>query len=133
MGKCFGLVRVLATVLLLWSPTTVFAAPTPGEATSAAPAKAKKTVAKTATKKAPAKAKKKVAAKQRAPKVRYNAPITSTIIVDAGTGRVLSEDNADVRGYPASLTKMMTLFMLFEALEHRSSSLCGCHYRLSGD
>jgi len=39
------------------------------------------------------------------------------IVIDAGTGRVLSEKNADKRLYPASLTKMMTLYLTFEALE----------------
>jgi D-alanyl-D-alanine carboxypeptidase (penicillin-binding protein 5/6) len=38
------------------------------------------------------------------------------IIVDADTGRVLASSNADVLNHPASLTKMMTLYMTFEAL-----------------
>ena len=111
MGKRFGLVHVLATVLLLWSPSLVFAAPATSDA---APKVAKATATKAAAKKAPAKSKKAV---KRAPKVRYNAPVRASIVVDAATGQVLSEDNADERGYPASLTKMMTLYMLFEALE----------------
>jgi D-alanyl-D-alanine carboxypeptidase len=41
----------------------------------------------------------------------------ASIIIDADTGRVLYEVNADTRNYPASLTKMMTLYMAFEALE----------------
>jgi D-alanyl-D-alanine carboxypeptidase len=43
--------------------------------------------------------------------------IYASIIVDAETGRVLHEAYADSKRYPASLTKMMTLYMLFEALE----------------
>ena len=39
-----------------------------------------------------------------------------SIIIDADTGRVLSEINADSITYPASLTKMMTLYLTFEAL-----------------
>lgn len=39
-----------------------------------------------------------------------------SIIIDAETGRVLSEMNADAITYPASLTKMMTLYLTFEAL-----------------
>ena len=39
-----------------------------------------------------------------------------SIIIDADTGRVLSEMNADSITYPASLTKMMTLYLTFEAL-----------------
>lgn len=41
----------------------------------------------------------------------------SGIVVDAKTGKVLYSHRADARAYPASLTKMMTLYMLFEALE----------------
>ncbi len=41
----------------------------------------------------------------------------SAFIVDANTGKVLYEDNADVQLHPASVTKVMTLYMLFEQLE----------------
>ena len=37
--------------------------------------------------------------------------------MDAETGRVIHEINADTRNYPASLTKMMTLYQVFGALE----------------
>jgi D-alanyl-D-alanine carboxypeptidase len=40
----------------------------------------------------------------------------AAIVMDARTGRVLHEENADSRRYPASLTKMMTLYLVFEAL-----------------
>ena len=39
-----------------------------------------------------------------------------SIVIDVETGRVLSEMNADAITYPASLTKMMTLYLTFEAL-----------------
>src|SRR6202043_848677 len=39
-----------------------------------------------------------------------------SIVIDAETGRVLSEMNAGAITYPASLTKMMTLYLTFEAL-----------------
>jgi D-alanyl-D-alanine carboxypeptidase len=39
-----------------------------------------------------------------------------SIVIEADTGRVLSEMNADAITYPASLTKMMTLYLTFEAL-----------------
>ena len=39
----------------------------------------------------------------------------ASIIIDADTGEVLQEANADVLNYPASLTKMMTLYLVFEA------------------
>ena len=41
----------------------------------------------------------------------------ASIVVDAETGEVLRSRNADIRRYPASLTKMMTLYMLFEAID----------------
>ena len=41
----------------------------------------------------------------------------AAIVVDARTGEVLHEENADVITYPASLTKMMTLYLTFDALD----------------
>jgi D-alanyl-D-alanine carboxypeptidase len=41
---------------------------------------------------------------------------SESIVIDADTGQVLSEMNADAITYPASLTKMMTLYLTFEAL-----------------
>ncbi len=40
----------------------------------------------------------------------------AAIVTEARTGRVLVAANADEPRYPASLTKMMTVYMLFEAL-----------------
>ncbi len=37
-------------------------------------------------------------------------------VLDANTGKVLASENADTLNHPASLTKMMTLYMTFEAL-----------------
>jgi len=41
----------------------------------------------------------------------------ASLVIDANTGQVLHSVNADTRNYPASLTKMMTLYMVFEALK----------------
>ncbi len=41
----------------------------------------------------------------------------ASIVIDYHTGRVLHETNADTRNYPASLAKMMTLYLAFEALD----------------
>lgn len=41
----------------------------------------------------------------------------ASLIMDANSGRVLHETNADLIRYPASLTKMMTLYLLFDALD----------------
>jgi len=43
----------------------------------------------------------------------------SSIVVDTGSGDVLEEVNADQPRHPASLTKMMTLYLTFEALRDR--------------
>ncbi|MFN3462495.1 MAG: D-alanyl-D-alanine carboxypeptidase family protein [Terricaulis sp.] len=39
------------------------------------------------------------------------------LVMDARTNEVLYEDQADAHRFPASLTKMMTLYMVFEAIE----------------
>lgn len=41
----------------------------------------------------------------------------SSIVIDVKAGKVLSAEDPDGLRYPASLTKMMTLYMVFEALE----------------
>lgn len=58
----------------------------------------------------------------------YRAPVPyvekfAAIVVDANTGRVLHERMAHEKRYPASLTKMMTLYLLFEQLEKGNVSL----------
>jgi D-alanyl-D-alanine carboxypeptidase len=44
-------------------------------------------------------------------------PRHAALVIDADTGRVLRNENASARRYPASLTKMMTLYMTFRALQ----------------
>jgi D-alanyl-D-alanine carboxypeptidase len=44
-------------------------------------------------------------------------PKYSGIVIDAKSGKVLYSEDADALRYPASLTKMMTLYLTFEALE----------------
>ncbi len=43
----------------------------------------------------------------------------SSIVLDAESGQIVSQYDADAVTYPASLTKMMTLYLTFEALEHK--------------
>lgn len=49
------------------------------------------------------------------------APLASeryaAIVVDPATGQTLYQANSTVQRFPASLTKMMTLYMLFEAMQ----------------
>jgi D-alanyl-D-alanine carboxypeptidase (penicillin-binding protein 5/6) len=48
------------------------------------------------------------------------SPYSGAIVVDAATGKVLFENNADVRGYPASITKLMVLLVILDAVDtHR--------------
>ncbi len=51
------------------------------------------------------------------PAAAASNPKYASIVIDADTGEVLHERHADQRKFPASLTKMMTLYMLFEAVE----------------
>lgn len=44
-------------------------------------------------------------------------------VIDARTGKVIHSRNADTRLHPASLTKMMTLYIAFEAIERGQISL----------
>lgn len=50
-----------------------------------------------------------------APAVTFAAPFAG-IVMDARTGQVLWEQNADARLHPASLTKMLTLYITFDAI-----------------
>lgn len=47
----------------------------------------------------------------------------SSMVIDASSGSILSAANPDAPRYPASLTKMMTLYMTFEALRDRRLTL----------
>lgn len=42
--------------------------------------------------------------------------VDASLVLDASTGRVLSEKHADELNHPASLTKMMTIYLTFRAL-----------------
>lgn len=50
-----------------------------------------------------------------APVLAFAAPFAG-IVMDARTGKVLWEQNADTRLHPASLTKMLTLYIAFDAI-----------------
>jgi D-alanyl-D-alanine carboxypeptidase len=49
---------------------------------------------------------------------QYRGEISS-IVLDANTGAVLQQDAPTLQRFPASLTKLMTLYMVFEALRDR--------------
>lgn len=46
------------------------------------------------------------------------AQYRAALVADMDTGRILYQENANVQNYPASLTKIMTLYLTFDALEH---------------
>ncbi len=47
----------------------------------------------------------------------------AALVMDARNGEVLHARNADTRLHPASLTKMMTLYIVFEAVQHGEISM----------
>ncbi len=51
------------------------------------------------------------------------SPPSASIVVDGNTGRVLEASNPDALRHPASLTKVMTLYLLFERLKAGKISL----------
>ena len=57
-----------------------------------------------------------------APVAVLSAPYAA-MVIDARSGEVLHSRNADTRLHPASLTKMMTLYIAFEAIERGEISL----------
>src|ERR1019366_4418106 len=46
-------------------------------------------------------------------------PYLGAIVVDAATGKVLVEDKADAKGYPASMLKLMDLLIILERIEQK--------------
>lgn len=57
-------------------------------------------------------------AKAKAAAAESYQPSTASIVVDANSGAVMQASNADSPRHPASLTKIMTLYLLFERLEN---------------
>jgi len=48
--------------------------------------------------------------------ITYGEPKDTAIVMDAGTGEILFAERADSPRYPASVTKVMTMYLAFEAL-----------------
>lgn len=63
------------------------------------------------------------AGKKKKPQSVILAPIPTSLVVDTKTGKVLHAENAKERIYPASLTKLMTLYMMFEAIDSGKLSM----------
>ncbi len=60
---------------------------------------------------------------RRAPASGVNDPRYAALIMNAKTGEIYHSRASETKRYPASLTKMMTLYLLFEALEQKKVSL----------
>jgi len=50
--------------------------------------------------------------------IAHASDYKAALVADIDTGRVLYQENANDLNYPASLTKIMTLYLTFDALEH---------------
>ena len=50
-------------------------------------------------------------------------PVQTSLVIDSKTGKILHEKNSTTKIYPASLTKVMTLYLLFESIESGKFSL----------
>lgn len=53
----------------------------------------------------------------------YVVPPETSLVIDMNEGKVLHAQNANLRIYPASLTKVMTLYLTFEAMEKGKLSI----------
>jgi D-alanyl-D-alanine carboxypeptidase len=62
-------------------------------------------------------------AKRRKKRAQAYSPPYSEIVVDINSGKVLRAVNPDAPRFPASITKVMTLYMLFEQLERGKMTL----------
>lgn len=63
------------------------------------------------------------AARKKRPAGGGYSPPYATMVVDVKTGRTLQAENEDELRHPASITKVMTLYLLFEQLEQGKLSL----------
>jgi D-alanyl-D-alanine carboxypeptidase (penicillin-binding protein 5/6) len=56
-------------------------------------------------------------------KVISRDPWLGAIVLDAASGKVLYEDHADTKGYPASVLKLMDLLIILEKIEQKQLTL----------
>lgn len=53
----------------------------------------------------------------------WNVDAESAVLMEASTGKVMYEKNGSAKLSPASITKIMTLYLIFEALENQEITL----------
>jgi D-alanyl-D-alanine carboxypeptidase len=63
-----------------------------------------------------------VEAKKKTKRSRYSPPQAS-MVIDAYSGKILHAENVDSLRYPASVTKVMTLYLLFEQIDEGQFTL----------
>jgi len=63
------------------------------------------------------------AASARRPRLMTDPELDAALVVDAASGKVMYARNAGATRHPASLTKLMTLYLLFEALRAKKIAL----------
>lgn len=102
--------RLMLRILLFVGLASLLLAATPAAHAAAKKAAASTTKAGSATKAAPSGS---VA----------RDPYLGAIVVDAATGKVLFEDRADAKGYPASVLKLMDLLLIEEKLQQNQLTL----------
>jgi len=105
---------VFAAVVAVGLMAPLVAAPSLAQTTTKS--KVKAAASKPVSKAAP-RSKKIQTAKRKPSSKSDSSDRYAALVVDAQTGRVLHEANANELRYPASLTKAMTLYMTFEAIE----------------
>lgn len=60
---------------------------------------------------------KSIETKQVSANANFNFKSKSQILIEMNTGKVIYENNADEKAYPASVTKIMTLLLIMEAID----------------
>ena len=63
------------------------------------------------------------AASKKAVATKLSGPVQTSLIIDGKSGKILHSRNARAKIYPASLAKVMTIYLIFEALESGKLSL----------
>lgn len=56
---------------------------------------------------------------KKAKKTKPFVPVSSYVVMEAETGKILSSENAQVITFPASVTKIMSFYLIFEDLEKK--------------
>lgn len=117
------LMRIVRNSIVFLSLAAFFCAACPPDSYATAPTGAKKSAAPATAKQKAIKPRKTGRKKAISRGAGTSGGRYAALVVDANTGHVLYERNAGDIRYPASLTKMMTLYLAFDALKKGKLSL----------